>query len=83
MTPLVGNKQMNTSATRHFADDAGLIHSGPHAGNDYTLCGRAMDGETGDEEMTLTNRRITCPDCIEIIDFCKGIRAAKINRPRV
>lgn len=52
------------------------IHAGGASGNDYTLCGCALEGENGDTEMDeVTRGRINCPDCIGIIRHCKTIPA--------
>lgn len=70
---------------RRYAEkiDAGrtVIHSGPADGCDYTLCGAAMDGEDGDNEMSEVARgKIDCERCVRIIRFCKQI-PARILKP--
>jgi len=51
---------------------------------DYTLCGLACCElpENAIEPVTVKkSTKITCPRCIEIIDFCKSVPASKIKRP--
>lgn len=65
--------------------DGPIIHSGAADGVDYTLCGYALEGECaeegGDEETHHVNRgRISCPDCLRVIRFCKTIPAKMLAR---
>ena len=54
------------------SDGVHLMHG------EYTLCGDAFDlGETEEGEpkiRTTAKRIVTCPNCIEIIELCKGVR---------
>lgn len=71
---------------KRYSEVAGryaVIHAGTHGGNDYTLCGAALDGEDGDSSMMGTRRRITCQECIRIIRYCKSIPARLVNAPAV
>jgi len=61
----------------------GLVHGGTMDGNDYTLCGTAMEGENGDDNMVVTNRRISCGQCIALILHCKSIPMSKLNRDNI
>jgi hypothetical protein len=43
--------------------------------NDYTLCGLTMDKDpitTGDYKYS--NKKVNCPDCKNIVDYCKSIK---------
>lgn len=59
-------------------DVFGAVHAGTPDGNDFTLCGDAMEGEKGDEEMEPTTARINCERCIRVIIYAKSIRAPEI-----
>ncbi len=51
-----------------------VIHAEAPFGADYTLCGCAPEGENGDEPLVIVNLgKITCPDCLTIIRYCKNI----------
>lgn len=54
----------------------GLVHAQGSDGNDYTLCGVALDGEYGD--IYLTSARpgefVTCPGYREVIRYCKTFK---------
>ena len=54
------------------SDGVHLMHG------EYTLCGDAFDlGDTEEgapEIRTTAKRTVTCPNCIEIIELCKGVR---------
>ena len=58
--------------------ETGLIHCDGYDGNDYVLCGVAVEGENGDSHMRETIRRVTCPSCISLIQFCKAIPAGRL-----
>jgi len=49
------------------------IHLGRNDGLDMTLCGVALEGERGDNQMLRTRRRVTCTQCIGTIRYCKTI----------
>lgn len=62
-----------------------LIHlSSPSA--EHTLCGLAYEGEPGAEfgselqDLITTNRRVTCGQCKEIVEFCKEVRASEFGK---
>lgn len=57
------------------------IHVDTHK-NNYTLCGLETGNDSGLAIKTLgvTNRRINCPTCIDIIQFCKKIKASEIKK---
>jgi hypothetical protein len=59
----------------HWLEHDGRVHADAPGGMDYTLCGAALEGETGDQPMTETSKRVDCADCVAIIEHCKGIRA--------
>ena len=44
--------------------------------NNYTLCGLETGGDNsiGIEVSRVTNRKVNCPQCIGIINFCKKIK---------
>ena len=57
-------------------DDGVHIENG-----EFTLCGDAYDGNTwaGDEDFATrpsVSRVVTCPNCADIIDMCRGVRVA-------
>lgn len=67
---------MNAARFCESTPDGRVIHCGPAQGNDYVLCGAAMDGETGGEFMIDVSRgKINCHRCVAIIRFCKAIPA--------
>ncbi len=42
---------------------------------DFTLCGITLDGDNKTAgEYELVKGKVTCKDCINIVDFCKGIK---------
>ena len=46
---------------------------------DYTLCGLEI---AGDSELKIsagikTNRKVNCPDCTEVVLFCKKIKSTE------
>lgn len=50
--------------------------------SEYTLCGCAFDGSIGETGQSLieTKRRISCPNCIRVIDQCKTVKLSEIRR---
>jgi hypothetical protein len=51
--------------------------------SDYTLCGFSMDGvdfgngvkfRNGSYEISLTDKKVTCKQCIKIVKYCKKLR---------
>jgi len=50
--------------------------------SDRTLCGIAFEGMGGgfSSQAIIKNGTINCPDCIDIIDFCKNISEKNIKR---
>jgi len=51
------------------------------SGGEYTLCGDSFDydeDQAGVEHMkgglVLTNKKISCPQCIRMIEYCKSIK---------
>lgn len=65
---------------KHYAEGS-TIHCEGANGNDYTLCGFALEGETGNQPLDRTEAQITCRECIGIINFCRQIRAGEIAAP--
>ena len=49
---------------------------------EHTLCGTAFDGDGFSDELTFieVKDKITCPDCIKQINFCKSIKASEIEK---
>lgn len=45
---------------------------------DYTLCGEDHAGDD-DREISYVEGKITCPNCIRIIKYCKSIKASDIS----
>ncbi len=69
-----------------YSDGTKLVHFGHHAGEDRTLCGMAHeggieiynDGYRSEREFTPVKKvnlstKVTCPDCISIVKFCKKV----------
>lgn len=55
-----------------------ILHLYGHSGDDRTLCGLALEGECADGEKAEPNTllsagRVTCPDCIRIVRYCRTI----------
>ena len=58
-----------------YGEEGKELEGGVHAWNwaiDYTLCGQGNV-----EDFSLTNKRISCPLCIEIIEYCKTFKKNK------
>lgn len=53
----------------------------PYYHNGLTVCGLEADGDSGLGIKTgiPVNKKITCKDCIDIIEHCKGINKNKYN----
>ena len=47
-----------------------------HTTQDYSLCGMGNIEDAID-----TEKRITCPDCIATIRYCKGFKSGKDYKP--
>ena len=56
----------------------GIVHSETYNGYDTTLCDlsiHTIKDEFADIGIAKeTNKKITCPDCLAIISFCKKIK---------
>lgn len=49
--------------------------------NQYTLCGITEDGQDKSISSTqLTQRPITCSQCISLIKICKGVKPTEITK---
>lgn len=66
---------------RHFLETGLVIHCEAHDGSGYTLCGAALEGTYGDQEMTETHANINCERCIAIIDHCRKVRPGEVCSP--
>lgn len=51
--------------------------------NSYTLCGTETDGDEtlGIEIGKMVDKKVNCPDCIEIINFCEDIKNSEFINP--
>ncbi len=60
-------------------DNAGLICAeGPI--NDLTVCGYTLDGDDKTAGgYIVTSEKINCPQCIQIINYCKSIKKSEYN----
>jgi hypothetical protein len=67
--------------TKHWLENPLIVHCDGSGGNDYTLCGYALEGETGNDPLTETLAQINCSKCIEIINFCRQIRSGEVCSP--
>ena len=49
--------------------------------NSYTLCALESCGDSGlgFDEGIIVNKKIDCPDCIEIVKFCKSILPSELK----
>lgn len=63
--------------------DADYLHLPAATGIDYTLCGVTLDGDdrTAGSFLTVKAPAVTCPECIEIIRHCRGVRVDPNPRP--
>lgn len=66
---------------KHLLETGLVIHCDGIDGAGYTLCGAALEGVGGDEEMTETHASINCDKCISIIDFCRKVRPGEVALP--
>ena len=67
-----------------WENDDGVHLMGPDLGGEFTLCGVAFDCEEDREldggPLVRTKKKVvTCPHCIRIIDYCKGVKIKRIN----
>lgn len=65
---------------REFHDKSVVHCEAVIAAGEYTLCGFALEGETGDDPMEETRDLINCKSCEAIITYCKRIPPSAINR---
>ena len=65
--------------TMYYEHEKGIVHCEAAHGNDYTLCGFTLDGDQG-EITKVTGRKISCGDCLGIIQFCRNIRPSALYR---
>ena len=75
-----------TDRYREMTPSGPVIHCGPYDGNDYTLCGYALEGEAsrdgGCEEPTMVTRgKINCDRCVALIQFAKKVPARLLASP--
>ena len=56
--------------------ESGVVHAPPFAGQDFVLCGNAMEGDNLSDvgEVEETTDPIDCDVCIRMIRFCKSLR---------
>lgn len=63
--------------------EGAVFHLEAPGGNDYTLCGAALEGERGDSPMEEISdsggRQVTCAECIRIVEHCWRLRKSKIG----
>jgi len=54
------------------------VHFDTHL-NNYTLCGLETGGDEGIgiSEAKIVKRKVNCPDCIRIAEFCHSINRAE------
>ena len=50
--------------------------------NSYTLCGLETCGDEtmGIEKGTVVKKKVNCPDCVEIVNYCKSIKNSEIDK---
>ncbi len=47
---------------------------------EFTICGTCVDGDgLSVDTFKETDRKISCPECIKMIKFCKSISAKEIK----
>lgn len=59
-------------------DTDSYVHFDMHQ-NDYTLCGLETAGDEGINIMPakVVKRKVNCPDCIRIAEFCHAIKRSE------
>ena len=72
----------NTMAHIKIKTDYGEFVHASRKMNNYTLCGIETDGDEtiGIAKGVVTNEKINCPDCIEIITYCKSIKNSALAK---
>ncbi len=66
---------------KHIKDVDRVVHCEGADGNDYTLCGEALEGVNGDTPMVETQEGIDCGRCIGIIQHCRRVGRGEIKLP--
>lgn len=63
-------------ATREYYEAEGNVHLGAANGDGRTLCGLALEGFEDElpPQKPSKCRTVDCPDCIAVIDQCRGVR---------
>jgi hypothetical protein len=65
---------------KQFVEAEGEVHLvSPIMGGEYTLCGDAFDLASdvpGYGWKKAQSRTVTCKNCVEIINACRGVRVA-------
>ena len=59
----------------------GVIHlQGSACQSDYTLCGITLDNDekTAGHNRAVHKQAITCGNCAQIIDYCKGVKVKRL-----
>lgn len=66
---------------RFYENSKGVHLEGAH--DDHLLCGDALEGDASERFASIiepavetTKRVVTCPDCIRVIEQCRGVRVA-------
>ena len=64
-----------------YVENCDGVHIMGLAGGEYTLCGDAFDMFSSERDMgpkyefkPTQKRIVTCPDCIEVIELCRGVK---------
>ncbi|SFC81269.1 hypothetical protein SAMN05421780_11062 [Flexibacter flexilis DSM 6793] len=62
-------------------DGKQLVHFLGFGQKDYALCGQDLAGDNllGYEASQTTNEKVNCPDCIEIVVYCKKIKYSEYH----
>jgi len=48
---------------------------------EFTICGTCFDGDgLSTSACRTTNKKISCPECIKMINFCKSITMKEIEK---
>jgi len=57
-----------------------FTHFDTHS-NNYTLCGLETGGDGGLDisESVIVKRKVNCPDCIRIVEFCHNIKKSEFT----